>query len=146
MRIMAVDFGLRRIGVAVSDPGGRLARPLATLAAGPGRDPVRALEDLARGQLPGVIVVGDPRRLDGSPGSHSAAAAGFADLVRKRLGLPVVMWDERLTTVEAGEKLREAGAGRKKRRALMDAAAAAVILQDYLDAGSPRDAVAGEGR
>jgi len=134
MKVMSVDFGLRRMGVAVSDEGGSLARPLATLKVKEGRDPAGALLDLVRGHAPGKIVVGDPRRLDGSPGTLSALAADFAERLRKRLGVPIEMWDERLTTVAAQEKLREAGASRRKRRALADSAAAAVILQDFLDA------------
>jgi putative Holliday junction resolvase len=131
---MAVDYGLRRLGIAVSDEGGSLARPLATIVVKDGRDPVGTLRDLVRAQAPGKVLVGNPRRLDGSPGTLSAVIAAFVGRLRETIGVPVQMWDEGLTTVAAQEKLREAGASRRKRKAMADSAAAAVILQDFLDA------------
>jgi putative Holliday junction resolvase len=133
MRFLGVDFGLRRIGVAVSDEGGRMARPLEVLRAPEGRLPYARLEALVREYAPAAVVVGDPRRLDGSPGTLARAAKEFAGRLGKRSGVRVLMRDESLTTCEAEEKLREAGANRRKRRSLIDAAAAAVMLQDYLD-------------
>ena len=135
---MAVDYGLRRLGVAVSDEGGSLARPLATITVKDGRDPVGALMDLVRAESPGKVLVGNPRRLDGSPGTLFAAVTAFAGRLREKIGVPVQMWDEGLTTIAAQEKLREAGASRRKRKAMADSAAAAVILQDFLDIGGGR--------
>ena len=137
-RVMALDYGTKRIGVAVSDEGRQLARPVRTITSGSAMEAAGALAPLMLEYAPGEIVVGLPLRLGGAPGTHAAAAERFAAAVRKRFGVPVVMKDERLTTVEAQERLRAGGAGRRKRRALADAAAAAVLLQDYLDS-RPRE-------
>jgi len=140
MKVMAIDFGTKRTGVAVSDEGGMLARPLTTLPMGDG-EPLRArIATLAAEHRPAEILVGNPRRLDGSPGTHAAAVAALADALRERLHLPVTLWDEALTTIEAHARLLEGGAGRRKRRESIDRAAAAVLLQDYLDTRAGRRA------
>lgn len=138
MRILALDYGTKRIGVAVSDEGGRLARPVRVLPAR-GRFPDLApLDPLVRELAPGEIVVGLPVRSDGSPGTLAAEVTRFAERVARRFGVPVVLRDEQLTTVEAAERLRASGARPRKREALIDAAAAAVLLQAYLDGGRVR--------
>jgi len=134
---MALDFGTKRIGVAVSDEGRRLARPLRAVPGGRPAAAAGSLEPLIREFAPGEIVVGLPLRLGGARGTHADAAEGLAAAVRARFGIPVVLKDERLTSVEAQERLRAGGAGRRKRRELADAAAAAVLLQDYLDSRRP---------
>ncbi len=142
-RVLALDWGERRLGAAVSDETRTLATPLATLSA---RDPEAlrgALDRLIQAWKPAEIVVGWPRRLDGSPGTHAGRVEAFATDLRTRLGLPVHLADEALTTEEAYTRLAEAGAGRRKRLAMADRAAAAVLLQDWLDArraGAGREA------
>lgn len=138
MRVLGIDYGLRRVGVAVSDEGARLARPLKVITVSARRSLLEDLAALVREFTPGTIVVGHPRRLDGSPGTLAATVEEFAARVEQRFGVPVILWDERLTTQAATEKLREAGMRRRKRRAMVDQAAAAVILQDYLDEGGKK--------
>lgn len=133
MRILALDYGTRRIGVAVSDEGERLARPVAVVAVRSATPDLKVLDPILRDLAPGEIVVGAPRRLNGAPGTLAGPAAAFAKRVEQRYGVPVTMRDEGLTTVEGQVRLREGGASRKKRAALADAAAAAVLLQAYLD-------------
>jgi putative Holliday junction resolvase len=140
MRVMGVDYGLRRVGIAVSDPSGTLARPVETIAGS--RDPRAAaraiLEAAARlehGDDPIVtIVIGLPRRLDGSANDQTPLAQALAAALSAAAGdRTIVLQDERLTSHEAESLL----AGREKdwrvRKARLDAVAAAVILQEYLD-------------
>jgi putative Holliday junction resolvase len=139
MRVVAFDVGARRTGVAVSDVTATLARPHGCLA---GSDRVGAAVALVRelqshddGDAPAgvVIVVGLPRRLDGSDTDATGRAREFARALERRLGLPVVFQDERLSSVEAESRLAVRERDWRRRKARLDAAAAAVILQDYLD-------------
>ena len=137
-RILGVDLGARRIGLAVSDPSGTLASPLAVHTRGPDHagdhDTIVAVataEGVAR------IVVGLPRSLSGNEGPAARAARAEAEELRSRTQLPVELHDERLTTVSATRRLRESRRGRAKRDPV-DAAAAAEMLQSYLDAASAR--------
>jgi putative Holliday junction resolvase len=133
MRVMALDVGDVRIGVALSDETGTLASGLVTLkAVGPRKD-AQALAALAREHGVGEVVVGLPLRLDGSLGSQAEKVVAFAERLRRVLRLPVVTRDERLTSVAAGERLAEAGVKRRQRKARLDQAAAALILQEHLD-------------
>jgi putative Holliday junction resolvase len=133
MRAVAFDVGERRTGVALSDPSGALARPWRTLQGG---EPEAALAIvtalLAEEDGLDLIVVGLPKRLDGSPTQLTPRALAFAEALR-RCGLPVVLQDERLTSVEAESRLATRERDWRKRKARLDAATAAVILQDYLD-------------
>ncbi len=141
MRILGIDYGERRIGLAVSDPTGTLARPLRTIAptgstgvrAGAVAGEVAALAAESDGLQ--SVVVGLPRRLDGGVHAQTARVLTFVEALRQSVALPVALQDERLSSVEADQRLaaREPDWRRRKRR--LDAAAAAVILQDYLDAG-----------
>lgn len=139
MRLVGLDIGLRRIGVAVSDPTRTLARPVGVLRT-TSLD-LAALEEVAAevqrlsgdGDAVGALVVGLPRRLDGTPNELTAQVQQFAQALGARTGLPVVLQDERLTSVEADARLAERERDWKARKARLDAAAAAVILQDYLD-------------
>ena len=143
MRILGVDYGERRIGLAVSDPTGTLARPLRTLRpAGPlparaaaVAAEARALARAADGLS--AVVVGLPRSLDGSPHEQTARARAFANLLRGSVGVPVALQDERLTSVEAEARLAARERSWRRRAARLDAAAAAVILQDFLDERRP---------
>jgi len=131
---MAVDVGEVHIGVALCDETETLASGLTTVrAVGPRRDP-RTIAALAREQGAAAVVVGLPLRLDGSAGPQAEKVRGFVERLRRLLPVPVVTWDERLSSVEAGERLAAAGVPPRERRRRLDRAAAAVILQDYLDA------------
>ena len=133
MRILALDLGDRRIGVALSDETGTLASPLATLTRTGGRKDAAAVALLVRQHGAAEVVVGLPLNMDGTQGEQAQKALVFAEALRRRAGVPVVTCDERLTTVEAEERLREAGLGWRERKRRVDEAAAVVILQEYLD-------------
>ena len=139
MRIVGLDVGDRRIGVAVSDPTRTLARPAAVLrSAGLDIDALDVVADeinrLAREEDGvGSVVVGLPRRLDGTPTDMTTRVERFARALETRIGLPVALCDERLSSREAESRLAVREKDWKVRKARLDAAAAAVILQDYLD-------------
>jgi putative pre-16S rRNA nuclease len=139
MRVAGIDFGERRIGLAVSDPTLTLARPVETVRAGASmRETVArvalAITALARDdEAVSLVVVGLPRRLDGSPNEQTERARGFGAALSERTGLPVVFLDERLTSHEADQRLAERERDWRVRKRRLDAAAAAVILQEYLD-------------
>ncbi len=132
-----MDVGRRRIGLAISDRTGVLARPLEVLhAEGTARLPavVSAAERLAGDEDGlGAIVVGLPRRLDGSPNEQTTDVLAFAEALRRAVRQPVALQDERLTSVEAESRLAIRDRDWRSRKKRLDAAAAAIILQDYLD-------------
>lgn len=130
---MALDVGERRIGVALSDETATLASPLITLRRTGERQDAEALADLVARHEVAAVVLGLPLNMDGSRGPQAEKVLAFAERLRGRLRVPVVTLDERLTTVEAEERLRAAGLGWKARKGVVDQAAAVVILQEYLD-------------
>jgi putative Holliday junction resolvase len=133
VRLLALDVGGVRIGVALSDETGTLASGLATLrAVGPRKD-AQAVAALVREHGVGEVVVGLPLRLDGSLGPQGEKVMGFVERLRRVLRVPVVTRDERLTSVAAGERLAEAGVKRRDRKARIDQAAATLVLQELLD-------------
>ena len=138
-RYLALDVGEKRIGVALSDETATLASPLTTLARGGVRKDTAAVADLAQRHEVAAVVVGLPLNMDGTPGRQAEKVLAFAEALRRRLQVPVLPRDERLTTVEAEERLREAGFGWRERKRLIDQTAAVVILQEFLDqrAGVP---------
>jgi len=133
-RVLGLDLGDVRIGVAISDPGRRLALPLGTVQVGRPPGEMRAIADLVREHEVTLVVIGEPVSLDGVRRERATHAANFADAMRGLLEVPVALHDERLSTVEAERSLRAAGVDRKRRRSVVDAAAAQVILQSWLDA------------
>jgi putative Holliday junction resolvase len=126
-RILALDHGPARTGVAVSDPTGTLASPLPAIERVDAPAGRARLDALIAELAPGRVVVGEPRHLSGARGAQARAAASFAARLRARTGLPVDLVDERLTTVEAERRRREAGSG-----ADLDSLAACVLLEAYL--------------
>jgi putative Holliday junction resolvase len=140
MRVLGVDFGQRRIGLALSDPTASLARPWRTIAAGAtphaSAVEVAALVTTLRTESDDLeaIVVGVPRRLNGGDTDQSRPAREFADALRALSALPVHPQDECLTSYEADRRLAERERSWRRRKAKLDAAAAAIILQDFLDA------------
>ncbi|HEY3174984.1 MAG TPA: Holliday junction resolvase RuvX [Candidatus Polarisedimenticolia bacterium] len=130
---MALDVGEATVGVAVSDPLGITAQPITTVRRRGLKHDLRTLADLAARHEVGTIVVGLPLRMSGVAGSRASDAETFAHRVREALGLPVVTWDERLSTVQAERCLLEADLSRRRRREVINHVAAAIILQAYLD-------------
>jgi putative Holliday junction resolvase len=133
MRALGLDVGERRIGAAVSDPEGILAMPLTAVEARSDNEALERIAALAREHDVERVVVGLPLSLDGSLGPQARRVKSFADALAERIELPVVTWDERLSTVAAGRALAEAGVKRDKRKKRLDSTAASLILQGYLD-------------
>jgi putative Holliday junction resolvase len=133
MRIMALDAGNKRIGVALSDPTGTLAQGITVVRHRSREADAAALADLARENEVVEIVVGLPLLLSGKAGEQARGARRLGAEVGKASGLPVVYWDERLTTAAAHRLMHEAGIPGKKHAERIDAAAAELILQNYLD-------------
>lgn len=133
MRQLGLDVGDKRIGVALSDETGTLASGLPTYErVGPRKD-LKAIADLVKRHEVDQVVVGLPRKMDGTVGAQAAKVIAFIDGLKEVVGVPVVPWDERLTSVVAEEALVEAGLSRRDRRGKVDKVAAILILQNYLD-------------
>ncbi len=133
-RLLAVDWGERRFGIAVSDESQIIATPLTTLTRRAGkRFPMPAFLDLVAEQHPVGIIVGLPLTPDGGEAESALAARALADLVARRTGLPFEMVDERMTTARAHAAIREQGGSVRGRREEVDALAAAVLLQGFLE-------------
>lgn len=133
MRTLALDIGERRIGVALSDPQGILASPLTVLTRAELRADVEAILNLVRQYEVDHIVVGLPRSLDGSLGHQAKQVQAFVHKLSQHTEVSIDTWDERLSTVAAEKMLKEVGGKRAKGGKQVDAAAAALILQSYLD-------------
>jgi len=131
--VLAFDFGLRYIGVAVGDTETRMAHALAPLEARSGAARMAAIEPLVREWRPQRLVVGLPLALDGSEQEMSARARRFSRQLEAHFGLPVAMVDERLSSAAAEEGLRGAGRGGRKHKQLVHGEAARIVLQGYLD-------------
>jgi putative Holliday junction resolvase len=144
VRVLGIDLGLRRIGFALSDASGLLASPWKTIESTGGSDgdaarigeAIAELEAGGEGPLQ-AVVIGHPRRLDGSATGLTRHAEAVAAALRARVATPVVLQDERLTSREAEERLAAREKDWRRRKAKLDAAAAAVLLQDYLDGLPP---------
>jgi putative holliday junction resolvase len=140
MRVLGVDFGSRRVGLAISDPSRTLARPLTTLSVRSAGDAVRQVATMiaelaAESDGLAAIVVGLPARLDGSPNDATGRVSRFVEQLRAHSAIPIHTEDERLSSREAESRLAIRERDWRKRKAALDAAAAAVVLQDYLDRG-----------
>ena len=132
-RVLGLDLGDVRIGVAISDPERRLAVPLGTVHTGAPAD-LKAIAALVHEHDVTAVVVGLPLRMSGEAGTRATHARGFADALGSVLDVPVLLQDERLSTVEADRALKDAGAGGRARRGAVDRTAATIILQAWLDA------------
>ena len=137
-RILAIDYGSRRMGLAVSDPLGITAQGLETLERKNKRTDFARLEKTIREYRVGEIVLGYPLRMSGEEGTQSQKVAAFAEHLRERFQLPVHLWDERLTSAEANRLLREANLSIKRRAQAVDRMAAVLILQSFLQARTTR--------
>ena len=128
-----MDLGKRRIGLAISDPLRITAQGLPNLERTNKRSDFAALEELIREREVGLILMGNPINMGGAEGRQSGWVREFADELARRTHLPVKLWDERLTSVEAGRVLRESGISIEKRAAAVDRLSAVILLQSYLD-------------
>ena len=139
-RLVAIDLGEVRIGLAVSDPGQVVASPAETLHVPRNQDAptIDALVDALRRHEAAGVVVGHPRRLDGREGASAQRARRFAQALRERTDLPVMLWDERFTTVEAERVLIDGDVSRAGRKDAIDRVAASVLLQAVLEAQRTR--------
>jgi putative Holliday junction resolvase len=131
-RILAIDYGSRRMGLAVSDPLGITAQGLETLERKNKRADFGRLERTIREYQVREIVLGNPLRMSGQPGTQSQKVAEFADELRRRFQLPVHLWDERLTSAEANRLLRDAEVSTARRARAVDRMAAVLILQSFM--------------
>ena len=133
---MGLDVGDRRIGVAVSDPLGLTAQPVMTLVRTNRRQDLKSLQRLIRKYNCAEIVVGNPLYMSGDQSPQAAKAQAFAQMLRDETGLPVHLWDERLTTTEAHRHLHAAGRPGGEHKAVVDQVAAVLILEGFLAARS----------
>lgn len=141
MRILGLDYGSKTVGVAVSDPLGLTAQRVETIwrkQENKLRRTLARIEELAAEYKVERIVVGLPKNMNNTMGEKAEKSLEFKEMLEKRTSLPVVMWDERLTTVEAERTLMEAGVRRENRKEYLDSIAAVLILQGYLDSLAAR--------
>jgi len=133
MVILAVDLGSVRTGIAVCDPGERMASPVCVIEERNRKHLAERIQTIAAERRAEELVVGHPRNMDGSEGDSAKGAAEFAAQLRLLTGLPVTLRDERGTSITAHGYLNHTNTRGKKRKAVVDAVAATIILQDYLD-------------
>ena len=137
MRIMGVDYGSKTIGVAISDPLGLTAQGIEIIRREDEnklRKSLRRIEELISEYQVEEIVLGFPKNMNNTIGDRAQKSLELKEMLERRCGLPVIMWDERLTTVEANRTLMESGVRRENRSKYVDMIAAVFILQGYLDA------------
>ena len=136
MRVMGLDFGSKTVGVSVSDPLGVTAQGVEIIrrtSENKLRQTLARIEALAREYEVGTFVLGFPKNMNNTKGDLAEKSLAFKETLERRTGIPVVMWDERLTTVEANRTLMESGVRRENRKEYVDKLAAVYILQGYLD-------------
>ena len=146
MRILGLDFGSKTVGVAVSDPLGITAQPVEIVrrkSENKLRQTLARIEELAKEYRAESFVLGLPKNMNSTLGERAEKSLAFKDMLEKRTGLPVIMWDERLTTVAAHRAMMEGGVRRENRGEFVDSMAAALILQGYLDSLQITKPVAG---
>ena len=133
MRVLGLDVGDRRIGVAVSDPLMMCAQGLTVLQRRKEQDDIEKIKGIVKDQEVSRIICGFPRNMNGTSGPQAEKVGQFSEALQKAVDIPVTLWDERLSTVAAERVLNEAGLGWRKQRKVVDKTAACVILQSYLD-------------
>ncbi len=137
MRILALDHGTKRIGIAVSDELRLIAQPLTFLPAEPFAEFLARLKEIIREKEVDLILVGMPRNMNGSYGPAALKVQEFVVVLKETVAVPIKTWDERLTSAQANRFLIQAALRRSKRREKVDQAAAAILLQSYLDSLVP---------
>ncbi len=135
MRILALDHGTKRIGVAVSDETKTIAQPLEYIPAEPFGDFIERLRKLLLEKEIDLILIGMPRNMDGSYGPAAHKVETFVGVLKTAVTVPIKLWDERLTSTMANRVMIQANVRRDKRKEKVDAMAAAILLQSYLDMG-----------
>jgi putative pre-16S rRNA nuclease len=133
MRILAIDHGTKRVGVAISDETATIAQPLEFIAAQPTAKLLSRIGEIVAQRNVHEVVVGLPRNMNGTSGPAEEKAREFVAALQQVLTVPIKTWDERLTSVQANRYLIESGVRREKRREKVDQTAAAILLQSYLD-------------
>ena len=136
MRVLAIDHGTKRMGIAVSDPSGMIALPLEFIPAEPFNPFLDRLKQLIQEKEVELILIGMPRNMDGSYGPAAAKVQEFVAVLKETIAVPIKTWDERLTSTQANRLLVQADVKRKDRKEKVDAAAAAILLQSFLDSRS----------
>lgn len=139
MRVLGIDMGERRIGLAISDETGLIAQGLTSLSCGNSQQTLTYLKKVIEEYKVDSIVVGLPLNINGTFGRKAQEVLEFVDRLKGNFDVPVVTWDERLTTVQGEKLLLEGDIGRKRRRALLDKLSAQIILQSYLDSRKDAD-------
>jgi putative Holliday junction resolvase len=135
-RILGLDYGARRLGFAVSDPGKVVATPREVVTVQNDREAAQAVARLCRETGAERLVIGLPLRLDGGASEQTTRVRAFAESLKEQLTIPVELWDERFTTATAEQALIEGGTRRQRRKEVVDKLAAQIMLQHYLDANS----------
>ncbi len=133
MRVLAIDHGTKRMGIALSDPSGMIALPLEFIPAEPFNAFLDRLKTLIREKEVEMILIGMPRNMDGSYGPAAAKVREFVAVLKETIAIPIQTWDERLTSAQANRFLIQADVSRKNRKEKVDQAAAAILLQSFLD-------------
>ncbi len=133
MRILAIDHGTKRIGIAVSDELKMIAQPLEFIPAEPFSEFLARLKEILREKEVELILLGMPRNMDGSYGPAALKVQEFGAALKSAVAVPIQMWDERLTSVQANRFLIQGNVRREKRKEKVDKMAAAILLQSYLD-------------
>jgi putative Holliday junction resolvase len=133
MRILAIDHGTKRMGIAISDELKMIATPLEFIPAEPFADFLVRLKDLIRDKEVEMILIGMPRNMDGSYGPAALKVQEFVAVLKESIAVPMKLWDERLTSAQANRFLIDADVRRDKRKEKVDKTAAAILLQSYLD-------------
>jgi putative Holliday junction resolvase len=133
MRILALDHGTKRVGVAVSDPMKVIAQPLEYIPPEPFADFLARLKEILRDQEVELILIGMPRNMDGSYGPAALKVREFVAALKSAVTVPIQTWDERLTSAQANRFLIQSNVRRDKRKEKVDKTAAAILLQSYLD-------------
>ena len=136
MRVLAIDHGTKRMGIALSDPSGMIALPLEFIPAEPFNAFLDRLKKLIQEKEVEMILVGMPRNMDGSYGPAAAKVREFVAVLKETIAIPIQTWDERLTSAQANRFLIQADVSRKDRKQKVDQAAAAILLQSFLDSRS----------
>lgn len=133
MRLLGIDYGIKRIGIALSDPDATMAHPLDTLQVKPDGSHIGAIQEIIRTYQVKKIIVGLPYNMDGTLGPAGEAVLSWGEKLGKALGIQVDFWDERLTTSEAHDFLIHLKVKGKKRKGIVDKIAASIILKDYME-------------
>jgi len=136
MRVLGIDFGEVRIGIAISDPAGKLAVPLTTLSRVSDMDAIAQIQAIVRRENIEHLVLGEPRNMDGSIGDAAHRVRSFRRKLQEQIPLPCDLVDETLTSVEARERLLDAGIDPKRVRERIDQVAAQILLEQYFASGS----------